>query len=165
MRLVLLFMFTLSSCGGVQMCIYKTRCGMCYVGLNDPVRGIASGWTQESFQVTEDYVLGEFMEVTDPRFRDRCKALDGWTVRNYPARYWKNMWDTEIAGQTFCLAGVMEVNNDPPARGSLPHEMAHAIQKCTSNAPKAPEEDADHAGWWEQGIYRAIERAADWGRK
>lgn len=118
------------------------------------------GWTCPELARAERISIDAFdQEVSDPRFANACAALRGWALQVEPTSIWKSPEHVTldnpnglIAGVTYCAGGAMRVGNNPPLLSALPHEMAHAIQRCDPNG---------HAGWSDNGIYAAIARARD----
>lgn len=146
-RSAVFFMFISCTVGAPPDCI--TRCGVrVFNALPD------AGQTCDEFQFTEDVAIREFQFTTDERLHT-C-TLQDWNVEVQPT---VNFWTLgELkSGRTFCFSETMLINGIRPNRSSLPHEMAHALQRC---APKPPFDDSDydHSNWQDGGIYDAISR-------
>lgn len=162
------------SCGPTRAPLCVTKCGMHLMGdrygnMPPEARSESQQWASlwsdeeyfscEQFQWTEDVALREFGAVTDPSFKDVCAAIHNVPVYVQHEPNWVDEWGRHIGGMTDCrftTIPIIYVGNAHPLRGSLVHEMAHAIQRCSPRKPIDPSRDADHANWTRDGIGQAI---------
>lgn len=146
---VLLSLFFLTGCGpsaGPVIC--TSYCGMRLLEPPENRPGTYP-WTCEEFQAVETATVMAFETmVLDPRFSTSCEAVAGWRVYVHEEVHWtQNGSGVEVAGETFCVDGMMAVNNVSPMASSLPHEMAHVVQKCNPIWEPPDEKDPQHQGW------------------
>jgi hypothetical protein len=133
-------------------------------------------WTFENVQAMEDQSIqgyAAFVMDHDPRFEANaaCKALSGVEVEIRTEPYWNDPGNggEAVTGLTHCAGEVtpwIEMGGDhAPNSGTLTHEMAHAIQRCSpigpfpmANTDPTYENDGDpqHENWGRDGIYSAI---------
>ena len=153
----------LLACGGIRpqfdsQC--QTACGMRFLGefqSNAAYPDNSTGWNCEAFQIIERSMLAQFPKVNDPRFKDVCEVVSTWTVSMHEKAFWKESgFAFTISGLTDCQQHHSIISNSPSDRSTLPHEIAHAVQNCTPNDCTHPGDDAHHACWVENGIYRAL---------
>lgn len=149
----------------VPLC--RSVCGMDYVGISNGRTGVP--WTCSDFQTAEDKALRLFKGVRDHRFLSEdlmCRKLKNYTIMSNPQTKWLDPYGRlnangdviEIAGLTFCPSRTIEANSNYPHKGSLMHEMAHAIQECVPIQIEDPTTDVDHKNWKKDGIFDAIDR-------
>lgn len=157
------------ACGGMPdnpRCI--TRCGMRLQGIY-PSGAIPADWTCAALQHTEDQMLHYFPLAMDLRFRHPahiCSRFQGASIWLYRGASWTDAWERDVGGLAFCAFGEYQVaapEGTPPWQTTLPHEMAHAIQNCTSPAPidQGPGADSQHSNWWRDGIFSVIDMVAE----
>ena len=162
--LLLLAGCTPAATTGISPTLFRSPCGLDIRGYTDG--GVHELWTQASVAAFEDRILDEFQFIGDARFKRKanvCKLLNGWQIWLHPQGCWVDRWGREVCGLTDCLYKLSQVGaipglNDGPDRGSLAHELAHAVQRCSPVLPVDPDLDEDHANWTRDGIYDAIGR-------
>ncbi len=149
----LLAALLLVSCGPAAPEFYACR-SACGLLVEYPV---SQQWCT-SLQTAEDRTLKAFVRIalTDARFGGACSALQDYTVEVLETPSFVRAWDRyHISGQTSCDIRRIVVGSDLPARGALPHELAHAVQRCQPQGPIAAV-DPDHSNW--EVIYAELER-------
>lgn len=150
--------------GGPALCI--TRCGVRFQGLY-PTNTMPEGWTCEDIQHQEDVTLNYFQYVLDERFRPAakaCAAMSGFSVDVYAmGTSWVDQWGRNVQGLTFCEYGQIQISqpelNARIHKTAYSHEMAHAIQRCSSITPidPGPRSDPAHADWERDNIYQMLD--------
>lgn len=127
----------LISCSGRDVSnLPQTVCGM-YIDIG-PVRpdstAIVPGDASHVRHI-ENLVKAEFQHSLDPRLHDVCASVKDYVVELRDV-VWNIELDKEVGGQCDCWARTIQVND----LLHLPHEMAHAAQKCDDASH-------EHAGW------------------
>lgn len=149
----------LCACAPHPPCI--TKCGLQFQGT--PIDGEElPGWECANIQRLEDQALDAYTRRVSPhdsRFLHGCGRLQAWRVFTMKTPSWYDDWGRHVSGLSACYNKTISVGSLPPFQGSLMHELAHAIQGCwTLKAPdESKDEDQDHAGWHEIGVYDAID--------
>ncbi len=154
-RLLAALILLLIGCGssnstedGGTTCV--TPCGVTYYGL----QGV---WTCAQVRAVELVTLSAFTKYVpkyQPGFWDTCGSLRGWSLAIQPTASWVSPAHvTEanpkgiISGVTYCDGRWMYAGNGPPHESAIPHEMAHAIQRCVP---------VFHENWSDAGIWEAL---------
>jgi hypothetical protein len=146
------FFTLLAGCGYQPVC--TSRCGVELLNTQPQPGYEPFEWTCENFQRVEDEAEIEFAKALDPRVQNYCENIRGWRVSVDERLFWQqNGTGVQVFGETSCFYAVMYVNNAPPGRSSLPHEMAHALQACVSTGGWG---ENGHNLWAEEGIFAAI---------
>lgn len=111
-------------------------------------------WTCDEFQLAEDLTMDAFRRHSKDTRLHSTLQLQGYDVvmRDEVAF---NSWFSEVTGVTSCPTLVMEVGRSSPL-WVLPHEMAHALQRCTARGPDRDNYDDAHANWESDGIMDAV---------
>lgn len=139
----------LASCSCDKEVLCKTTCGMEFMGSNGGT--VSDGWTCEAIQEQEDRTLAAFSDAGI--LPTTCQNLNGyrmWINKDGPS-YMSSYDDVEIAGETMCWEGWIQIAKTPqPRYSAFSHELAHVAQSC---------DPLDHTGWVDGGIFRAIEAA------
>jgi hypothetical protein len=151
-----------AACGATPPC--TTTRGLMVVGFTSPNinRPIPERWQNcAAIQRIEDSIVASL-----PKFDP--KNLAGYQVWLEDPETKLDPWGREVVGYTQCVSRKMVIWD----RGidikytSLGHEIAHGLQKCAAKLPLDPEwKDewwaSDHADWYREGIYTAIEKAKE----
>ncbi len=160
MKSLALVLLLLCGCQPINRGKFETRCGLIFQGELNTGMPVA-GWTEELVQWTENRIIQIFSEkVTDDRFsseRKLCQAFEGNSIWVHPTFSWKNYAGVDVAGESGCLEKLVFVNNQYPNDGTLAHELAHVVQKCTPYLPADPGVDIQHANWHRDNIFSTID--------
>lgn len=138
----LVLVLLLTGCGAMHRPACVTNAGMF---VSEP----APAGFCERLQEAESRVLIAFRDVApfDPRFATADDRLSDWEIQIVPFSSWYQTGSgIRISGETLCPEHIMRVNKAMPLDGSLPHEMAHAIQNCQP-VPPIDKYDPDHSNW------------------
>ena len=171
---------------GEVRCVSK--CGMMLDGdIPNPSQGGAVSlamfnsdddyWTCENFQAAEDEIIAGYAVLVQPHLEtsgqftkeQMCENLSGFTVKVVQDAVFK-FGNNDLLGMTQCGRHLVLVNNLPWHMSSMPHELAHVIQKCDADPPnkelvcRAPYADwptersyTGHYNWEVYGIDAAVE--------
>lgn len=107
----------------------------------------SADWCVGDIQGFEDKLVDAFANVGDAdlRFAKACTALAGWRVDVQPSASWSAN-GVKVNGEADCGAQVVRVGPAEPSKGTLPHFLAHAIQRCVPVPPTDPNDPA-HSNW------------------
>lgn len=106
--------------------------------------------------------------IQDGRFLSKdemCHRISGYNLWTRNVGYWFDsqlrIW---VGGLTTCWLGRVEVGSRdsngfhyPISPGAYAHEMSHVVQSCDSTPPVDMYADGQHANWFRDGIYKAID--------
>lgn len=95
---------------------------------------------------------------------ESCRRLVGFTVYTRPERSWPDPYGRgfNVAGLTWCDSRTIHIGTPEDGKWKhsvLVHELFHGMQNCKAPGPPDLGGDTDHANWFRDGIYDAIERA------
>lgn len=144
----------LASCATVPAPVCVTPCGL------ELLTAGATAWSCPALAEAEAASIEAFdAHVTDVRFRNACALLKGWRLVIMPGADWVDPYKRNVSGETNCDSWLVQVGERPPLQSSLPHELAHVIQRCmpTPFEGSLPESQAAHANWDRDGINAAID--------
>lgn len=127
--------------------------------------GQSFAWSMELYNQMESVAVDVLNTTTDSRLHDACRRLGGTSVTIKREQVWTDMRGESVVGQSWCgnpSLGVrheIHLNNSWPPGSSIAHEYAHILQGCLPGVgPNLKlEEDAQHAGWHDAGIYDALD--------
>lgn len=148
-----------ASCGPTNDC--TTTRNVMVVGWVTPIeQDLPLKWQDCSgIQKMED-VLVENLPQFDPI------NLNGFRVFIQNPGVKTDPWGREVSGYTTCNPKVIVIWDDGLFLGdtALPHELAHGLQNCAAKLPLDPEWKGewwaqDHADWYREHIWEAIEKA------
>lgn len=159
MRVTLLSLVLLSCATTKPDDICVTTCGVQFVG-SLISKEVPPGWTCDAVKLAEAkaIILYEKYNVSekDSRFMNSCQKVKGYVLYVQENTHWIDGWGRDIMGATVCQSQAMQVGADPPDKGALMHEYAHAIQRCETPPPTDIGHDADHSNWSRTGIDDAL---------
>lgn len=133
----------------------------CYTTAGMRASGAVDDAWCEELQSAEDSALVAFERVVtyDLRFKDAAQRLHGMNIVVTDERGPIHPQSGErVGGYTSCDDFTIYVGNPSPRKGSVVHEMAHAIQRCVANPlnPRWKEVEFHHENWGLFGIHSSI---------
>lgn len=134
-----------------------TSCGLVYYG-DFPSKVVP--YSCEQLQKLEDLTMAEFdTRVTDLRFKPptACQAISGYSLYGTPESSWVDKYGRHISGVTICTQRTVQIGDFADIyETALSHELAHVVQNCNAIQPPDTGLDGDHADWYRDHIYEAI---------